>query len=72
MSYKNRYKSKVKQAAYENACDCMYYGMSSKEWNSCLLDLEEKKEVWKLAFWDVAEPDIEHGRMDGDTYKFSV
>ena len=67
--YKKRY-SGIKQAAYENACDCMYYGIPSSEWVDCGIEEQERHEVWRLAFWDMAEPDIEHGRMVDNVYHF--
>ena len=70
MPYKERYKDRTKQAAYENACDCFYFGSGKSEWNPCGLPLPEQKEVWRLAYWDMAEPDIEHGRMENDSYVF--
>jgi len=71
MAYKERYQDLRKQAAYENACDCRYFGMGSKDWVDCGLSKPEREEVWKLAFWDMAEPDCEHGKMVGDRYVFS-
>ena len=68
--YKKRYKDSVKQNAYENACDCHRYGMSSKDWNDCGLSPLDKCEVWRLAFWDTAEPNCEHGKMLNDVYWF--
>lgn len=67
---KNRYNDRAKQAAYENAYDCFYFGMSSKDWNDCGIHQDQRAEVWRLAFWDCAEPDYEHGDMVDDTYVF--
>ena len=44
-----------KQAAYENACDCLYYGYGRKYWNFCELEESEANEVWNQAFNDIAE-----------------
>lgn len=54
-SIKERYKDTRKQAAYENACDCIIYGYGKSYWNSLDLNDEEKKEVWKQAYNDLAE-----------------
>lgn len=52
---KTRYKNDIqKQAAYENACDCLCYGFGQDVWNSCGLDEQSYKEVWKQAFEDMA------------------
>ena len=50
---KNRYKDRQKQAAYENAYDCLYYGYGKSYWNSCGLDKQSQNEVWKQAFQDI-------------------
>lgn len=72
MNYKARYESVDKQASYENACDQLYYGMGRDSWCvSPRLSAKEKDEVWRLAFWDMAEPDIEHGDMVDDVYRFA-
>ena len=55
MGYKKRYKEMNKQAAYENAYDCLYYGYGRKYWNSCGLEESEANEVWNQAFNDIAE-----------------
>ena len=57
MSYFKRYGDPTTQNAYENACDCLYYGMGSGNWNDCGIPKEKRKEVWKVAFWDMAEGD---------------
>ena len=72
MEYKTRYKRTDKQNAYENACDCMRFGMSSADWNDCGLSIGERREVWRLAFWDTAEPDREHGKMVRGVYRFDA
>ena len=40
---------KLKRAAYENACDCLYYGYGRDKWNSCGLEGEEADMVWNQA-----------------------
>ena len=55
MSYKKRYQETKKQAAYENACDCLYYGYGRKYWNSCGLEESEADKVWNQAFKDIVE-----------------
>ena len=52
--------SKKERAAYENACDCLYYGYGFKFWferNSQLLDgdIEFAKRVWEKAKEDMAD-----------------
>lgn len=54
MRYKQRYPTdEQKQAAYENACDCLYYGYGRNYWNSCGLDEPTSQEVWKQAHEDM-------------------
>ena len=60
MAYKRRYERQEKQNAYENACDCRYYGMARRDCCFCGLSKEESDEVWRLSFWDMAEPEREH------------
>ena len=50
---RNRYGNSPKQAAYENAYDCMCYGISRKDWNSCGISEAEADEVWIAAFVDI-------------------
>ncbi len=72
MAHKSRYQNVDKQISYENACDQFYWGMGRSDWCcSPRLTDEEKDEVWRLAFWDMAEPDIEHGKMVDDVYRFA-
>lgn len=54
-SIKERYKDVRRQAAYENACDCIIYGYGKSYWNSLDLTDKEKDEVWRQAFNDIAE-----------------
>lgn len=55
--YIKRYENQTMQNAYENACDCHYYGMGPKDWHDCGIPKERRAEVWKVAFWDMAEND---------------
>ena len=50
---KIRYSDTKMQAAYENAYDCLYYGMGRSVWNNCGLDKEASMEVWQQAFYDI-------------------
>lgn len=68
--YKQRYYRQQYQYAYENACDCHYFGIGPSGWNDCNIPKEKRAEIWKLAYWDMAEPDIEHGEMMGEVYIF--
>lgn len=52
---KNRYSDIQKQAAYENAYDCLYYGYGKSTWNNCGLDEDTSNEVWNQAFKDITE-----------------
>lgn len=44
----------IKQAAFYNACDYIYYGYGRKTWieheHNCGLSEKESKEVWHEAF----------------------
>lgn len=42
--------NKQKQAAFENACDCLYYGYGKKSCNFCGLSEQEADQVWHEAF----------------------
>lgn len=44
-----RYNDMKKQAAHENACDCLYYGYGKSVWNSCGLDAVTASAVWRKA-----------------------
>lgn len=50
-------KNDIERCAFENACDCLYFGYGKKYWNSCGLDEERAKEIWKMAFYKMAEED---------------
>ena len=49
----------VKQGAFENAIDCLVFGMGKKYWKDMKWDMELPKEesdaVWTRAFYYVAE-----------------
>lgn len=69
--YKQRYKNMGKQVSYENACDQHRWGLGTQGWvYDPKLTTEERSEVYRLAFWDTAEGDIEHGKMVNDVYHF--
>ena len=55
MTYKNRYNDQMKQNAYMNACDCLYYGYGRSSWSACGLTGEEADAVWNQARRDMAE-----------------
>lgn len=66
---KDRYKDDQQlKFAYENACDCHYFGMGSRDWNSCGISDDMRKIVWNRAFWDVAEPDNKYHDFDAPVY----
>ena len=48
-------RTKQEQKAFENACACLYYGYSRKDWNSCGLSEEDATRIWKDAFNYMAE-----------------
>ena len=50
-----KYEDDAEQAAYESARDCLYYGASKNDWNSCGLPEEKANEIWRQAFKDLAE-----------------
>lgn len=51
MAYKNRYADKVKQNAYMNAIDCLYFGFTKIFWNDCGCD--DRDSVWNQAVKDM-------------------
>ena len=55
MTYVVRYRDQRLQAAYENACDCLYYGMGTGYWNDCGIPAEKRKEVWAVAWYDMGD-----------------
>ena len=42
-----------KQSAYENACDCIMYGLGITAWKSCGLSKGQRYKVWWKAAQDV-------------------
>lgn len=56
------------RVAYENACDCHYFGTGSAEWDSCGLSERMRRIVWDRAFWDVAEPDNKYHDFEDPVY----
>lgn len=54
MTYKRRYADQAEQNAYENACDCHYFGMGSKDWEDCGIKKERRAEIWRQSWEDVA------------------
>lgn len=55
MQYKRRYKNQTAQNAYENACDCHYFGMGSNEWEDCGIPKSQRAKIWKKAWEDMAD-----------------
>ena len=47
-------RTQQEQSAYENACDCLYYGYGRKFWNSCGLQEKEAVRIWQEARKDMA------------------
>ena len=45
----NVYKDMKLQAAYENACDCLYYGCGWDVWNRYDIDDDTARRIWKTA-----------------------
>lgn len=43
------YQDDSKEAAYENACDCLYYGYGKQYWNNCGLSETDSNIVWSEA-----------------------
>lgn len=62
MAYCKRYEDQQSQAAYENACDCLYFGMGPKHWNDCGITKEKRREVWAVAWYDMGDGAEENGR----------
>lgn len=52
--YRLRYPDdQQKQQAYENACDCIVWGLGITAWKSCGLSLSQRYKVWWKAAQDV-------------------
>lgn len=47
-------RTKQEQAAYENACVCLWYGFGRRYWDSCGLSKEDADRIWKETFNDMA------------------
>ena len=62
MTYCERYADRRLQCAYENACDCLYYGIGPGEWNDCGIAKEQRREVWAVAWYDMGDGCEENGR----------
>ena len=56
MTKENTMKARTQQeqSAYENACDCLYYGYGQKHWNNCELAEKEAQSIWQEARRDMA------------------
>ncbi len=57
MVYRRRYKNQTAQNAYENACDCHYFGLSSADWVDCGVAKSLRAKIWFRAWEDVANCD---------------
>ena len=44
-------RTEQQQAAYENACVCLYNGYGRNMWNSCGLSEEEADKIWNEAYF---------------------
>lgn len=62
MGYIRRYDNQLYQNSYENACDCLYYGMGSKAWEDCGVDAEKRREIWAVAWYDLGDGCEENGK----------
>lgn len=50
---KHKYIDKQKQAAYENAYECLYFGYGKTYWNNCGLTEDVSEDIWKQAYDDI-------------------
>lgn len=48
------YEDDKEQAAYENAIECLTYGVGKSDWDSCDLPEDKASEIWRKAFKDLA------------------
>lgn len=48
-------RTKQEQAAFENACDCLYNGYGRKHWRHYGLSEDDATRIWKDAFHYIAE-----------------
>lgn len=55
MNYPKLYKEQQKQFAFENACDCLYFGMGRDDCNWCGLGIVDQIFIWDRAFNYMAE-----------------
>ena len=55
--------SKANRAAYENACDCLYYGYGRDKWNSCGIEGAEADMIWNQAKEDLGNGTGRYGRF---------
>lgn len=53
MTYKRRYKNQAEQYCYMNACDCLYYGYGFNTLNTCGIEKDKAKQIWKQAKEDM-------------------
>lgn len=57
-----RYEDQTIQNAYENACDCLIYGMGPNHWGDCGISPDMRKEVWAVAWYDMGDGCEENGK----------
>lgn len=62
MEYIRRYENQTEQNAYENACDCLYYGMGPNIWDDCGIQQDMRKEIWAVAWYDIGDGCEENGK----------
>lgn len=43
-------RDRCERNAFENACDCLYYGYGSTSWNDCGIDPDRRKPIWMAAY----------------------
>lgn len=55
MRYLQRYEDQRLQNAYENACDCRYFGMGILDWVDCGVSKEQRKEIWAVSWYDMGD-----------------
>lgn len=48
-------RTKQEREAFENACACIYYGFSRKDWRPYGLSEEDADRIWKEAFYYMTE-----------------
>lgn len=62
MAYIRRYENQAMQNAYENACDCLRYGIGKADWSDCGIPQNARKEVWAVAWYDMGDGHEENGK----------